>query len=356
MSYYGVSVTITVLTSLTAFYLLYKARELNLGILISVAAGSVILGFSINPAFNGILSLLSDNININEKLALIVSILIILFIFLVSILVLSIVISIAIPKKFTAIDCCVYIDRFLERAKEKIVPEMKELAKNVYDLKNKLKKPVDTKQIIDTMGIEKSEKEIFVPQTAEMSVKAVGLDIIDYTDVEPFDFNNRFDTFEFMENTGAMAAVAESETAVEHEVEYGETAETEEYTFLIDSAEPEYTASVDSTVESEDYAISIPVEVEEDLEEETLDADTLVMKAFKCKESGKKAQAIEYYIDALQYNPDKGMIFWIVLDVCTLYKQLGLNDLAVAILEGTVAQYGDIIRPEIKVEIMNNLK
>ena len=91
-------------------------------------------------------------------------------------------------------------------------------------------------------------------------------------------------------------------------------------------------------------------------DEQIIDANSLVLKAFECKDSGKKEEAIEHYLSALQYEQSNEMVFWIVLDVCALYKQLGLSDLAKIILEGLVSKYGSIIQPDIKKEIMNNLK
>ncbi len=453
MSYYGVSVIITVLTSLTAFYLLYKARELNLGILISVVTGSVILGFSITPAFKGILGWVSDSINLSEKLALVISLLIILFIFLVFILVLSIIISIAIPKKFSAIDCCVFIDRFFESVKgklsgnrdetaetaEKTAPGMKEIVKNVYYIKNKLKKPVDTNQIIDTMGIEKSVKsvsqqenvkeddipeafsglmafmepgreEALLPETEEAISAAVGeTSAIGSTEAgEPVALEETAGSAE--DAAVEMAGVNQPEYDASAEPVFEETSEPEkpkeyvlaapvesavteaqeeaaEYTppAPIEEETPEDTSSVPAVqagegdytmaapvepAEPEEYTLSIPVEAAEAevyaaasavetenvAEVEAEDADTLIRKAFECKGSGRKAEAIEYYDRALQHNPHGEMVFWIVLDMCALYKQLGLNDLARSILEGVVSQYGNLIQPEIKMEIMNNLK
>lgn len=146
MSYYGVSVLITILiTSLVAFYLLYKAKELNLGIVISISIGSIILGFTFYPAFRTLLKLLSDNININKKVASIITLITILFVFLLFVLIVSFIISISIPKKIASIDCCVVIDSIKNKFIGffgKIVSSMKEMVKNVYNTINKLKKPV----------------------------------------------------------------------------------------------------------------------------------------------------------------------------------------------------------------------
>lgn len=296
MSNYGVSVAITViLTSLTAYYLLYRARELNLGILLSIAAGTIVLGCSFNPAFKLILGLLSERISINTPIALIASLLVVLFIFLLTICVLSLIISIAIPKNFSSIDCGVYIDQFFGNIKNcsagffnkqaiytRSVDTIKESgADNTYDLDFKMKKPVDTNQIIDTMGIEKNEKDQL------------------YIDKAVFD---------------------------------------EESVYL----------------EQHDDIASKPVTVESGMTESTV--QSLVAKAFENKAAGKKDLAVECYMQALEHEPDKEMIFWIVLDVCTLYKELGLQELAKNILEAIVLRYDTAIKPEIKEGIISNLQ
>ncbi len=199
MSYYGVSVLVTIIvTTLIAFYLLYKAKELNLGIMVAIAAGSIVLGCSFSPAFKSTMRLLVNTITINKKVALVLSLLVVLLIFLLFICILSFLISIIIPKRFTSIDCGVYIDKIIAGTKRSIVgifDKMAPLAKNsrsvlknivssTYNLKNKLKKPVDTNQIIDTMGIEKSEDAVSVSINAadmadafESTAAAVEMDI-----------------------------------------------------------------------------------------------------------------------------------------------------------------------------------
>ena len=401
MSYYGVSVTITILlTSLIAFYLLYKAKELNLGIVISISIGSVILGFTFIPAYKAVLSLLSDNIN--QKIAFVLSLLTVLFAFLLFILIISFIVSICIPKKVAIIDCCVVINRLLSKVsiksiKDKIVIIFKKIAagmrgtvKNVYNLKNKLKKPVDTKQIIDTMGIEKSKKVFSYKESSEAT---------DTSDT--FAFTNLLG---FMEPSSEVAYENHEESIDVDIVDQGVETTDSAYHNLAAIAYQEIVTTQTEAVEDdindlnnlEEITIKVNVEIEnaENAESEPVvignthsditdieipeelipesnqimpsiayntvtvvnDAKSLVLKAFESKDEGRKEEAIGQYIEALQYEPDNDMIFWIVLDVCALYKQLGLSELAKNILEGLVSEYESIIQPEIKMEIMNNLK
>lgn len=464
MYYYGISVVITILlTSMMAFYLLYKARELNLGVVISISIGSVVLGFTFSPVYKGLMYLLSENISLNKKIALVISIFIVLVIFLLFILIISVVISFCIPKKFSSIDCCVIIDGIiakmnikadLKNIKEKVnvftqklIGKMKDLVKNVYTLKNKLKKPVDTKQIIDTMGIEKSENSIsdgadlntdsikdtapfgdlmnFMEPGRELQEQG-GLPEPQASEIEP-----EFNEIVYAELAAAFEEEAENEISIEemeledeliHEEtsdqDIGDSPETEIQIPERADEEAEYAgdAGIDNelsaaddlnrldtaeqelagyeTPEAEETAQEAENEADEaenglsvaddlngfDTEDQELieneipqfaaaheagnkadedefnKAEDYVLKAFECKDEDNKVEAVEYYMKAMQHQPDNEMVFWIVLDVCALYKQLGLSDLAQIILEGLVNEYGAAIQPEIKEEIMKNLK
>lgn len=410
MSYYEVSVLITILvTSLIAFYLLYKAKELNLGILLSISIGSIILGFTFSPVFKAVLRGLGNSININKKLALAISILTVLFVSLLLVLIVSFIISICIPDKLTSIDCCSVIDSLILKIKDnvirlkgnltaflrKIVPNMKEIVKNVYNLKNKLKKPVDTKQIIDTMGIEKSENDILADESInkiDIPDSSAVVNLLDF--MEPSrevayanqedsavadilvqttessndnDYNNLLEVA-YQEVGVTQIIDAEKDENSEIIVEEVKTVElsgnetTKSEVIENEASEVELNQMLPSDANDVNFVIDDEVpDSREDNEEISepeciIDADFLVLKAFESKDDGRKEEAIEHYIEALQYEPNNEMIYWIVLDVCALYKQLGLNELAKSILQGLDSEYGSLIRPEVKMEIMNNLK
>jgi hypothetical protein len=441
MSYYGVSVLITILvTSLVAFYLLYKAKELNLGIVISISIGSIILGFAFNPISKIVMNLLSDSIIINKKIALIISLLTVLFVFLLFILIISFIISFIIPKKLAGIDCCVIIDRIIAGIKirdgivniknkftyffKKNVSNIQKLVKNVYNSTNKLKKSVDTKQIIDTMGIEKNEN-VILEEGSGKSVDTPDSNAFDnliafmepskqasYTNQDSsIDTDIIEQVIEVNDSTYEdLAAVAYQELVIpqlpniethqvdedevnEDEVNENEVNENEVNENEVNEIEAneigfndlpeiivEDPVAEHEIVEIDDTESEVPqIETIEDLSQtlqraeegpfdnisyaesisepgSIVDADSLVLKAFESKGAGRKEDAIECYIEALQHQPSNEMLFWIVLDVCALYKQLGLIKLAKDILEGLVSEYGAAIQPEVKTEIMNYLK
>lgn len=440
MSYYGISVIVTVLlTSLIAFYLLYKAKELNLGILISITTGSIVLGFSFSPAFKLLLRLLSESISINRKLALVLALFIVLFVFLIFICVLSLIISIAIPKKFSSIDCGVYIDKFFSATRHfitgipsrlrafasKSLTALTNTVKNTYILKNKLKKPVDTIQIIDKMGIEKSENGISPQPSSDLTgfseeIETAGYvaavvqpeveqAVVVFEEVEaPYDREAAdkvdMDQVVAVQNEKEMPLEEEYDSALEEQPPEGEAAQVEdsegvpeessEHVEMLDNSTGEALhdfgdlideigqgdgenmelpqnehaahgeALAASEAQNEEAAVAAQeqdhaeeqVFFQETAVETELSAGSLVMKAFESKDRGRMDTAVEYYLKALEQKPDREMIFWIVLDVCTLYKQLGCMELARNILEGMVDKYGTIIQPEIKEEIIKNLK
>lgn len=88
---------------------------------------------------------------------------------------------------------------------------------------------------------------------------------------------------------------------------------------------------------------------------ENLSISECVDEAFRLKELGDLEGAILYYMYALDKNPDKDLVFWVVLDICVLYKSLGQIDLAQEILSSYVESYSDVMDVSIKDEIERNL-
>lgn len=362
MSYTGTSTLIIIVTSLVAFYLLYRAKELNLGILISISLGSITLGFTFLPVFKAVMVLLKESIFINRSFAFIISVLAVLIIFLIFILVISLIISLTMPNKLASIDCCVVIDNAIAKIKYGYTENM-------------LKKPVDTEPKIDTMGIEKEQvysdiilhnvayddacacEEATTEATYAVQDNSHDSDIADQVNI---DHSNIIQS-DIIENTT-------SDISEDIEVYYSDKnnvgeqiSETE-----VPQAETVEINAVKADVQNEDIPeISIldsdtqipapEAKLDNYSTEDVSDAKALVLKALQKKGDDKKEEAIEYYMKALQQQPDVEMILWIVLDVCALYKQLGLNELAISILETMASQYGTAIKPEVKKEIMNCL-
>ena len=367
MYYTEISTLIIIVTSLVAFYLLYRARELNLGILVSISLGSITLGFTFFPVFKTVMVLLKESIFINKSFAFIVSVLAVLIIFLIFILVISLIISLVMPNKLASIDCCVVIDNAIAKIKYG------------YN-ENMLKKPVDTEQKIDTMGIEKEEvnSDIILCNVAyddacacEETTKDAACAVQDdskNSDIANQDIVDQVDTdysdIIQSENLETIPSDMSEEIGInnsdnnnmgdqisETEVPQVETAEIN----AVETDVPKIEIPEISISESETQIPAPEAKLEKLSTEDVKDANALVFKALEKKGDNKKVEAIEYYMKALQQQPDVEMILWIVLDVCALYKQLGLNELAISILETVSSQYGTAIKPEVKKEIMNCL-
>lgn len=95
-----------------------------------------------------------------------------------------------------------------------------------------------------------------------------------------------------------------------------------------------------------------PTEIIEDKKMGLLDC---IDEAFKLKEAGDREGAILNYLYALDQQPDDDMVFWLILDICVLYKELGQVELAKDILEGYVDKYGHVMEEAVRIEIEKNL-
>lgn len=301
---YSIIITILI-TTLLAFYYLYKSKELNLGIFMSISIGAVILGITFNPAYNTIFGYLKSITKINPKVGFVFCMVIVMLFFLILVLTISILVSVCLPAKLSSIDFCFVIDRFVSRTRN--------------DLKS-----AQTEN--NTVAI--PENNTYYEDTELLHTEAENL-------------------------TEALPVENEDNQSQKLEMDISKDVETNEFDFeapISDISESDFVNSVEQGNE-----------VQEKLDENEYagvnEAEILVLKAFDCKVKGQREQAVQYYIKALNYSGlNSEMVFWIVLDVCTLYKELGLNELACNILNGVSEKFGDRLKPEIRKEIINNLK
>ena len=78
-------------------------------------------------------------------------------------------------------------------------------------------------------------------------------------------------------------------------------------------------------------------------------------EAFRLREAGDFEGSILYYMYAIDKKPQKELTFWIILDICVMYRSLGQQDLALDILNGYYDIYGDEMDGSVKEEIVRNL-
>lgn len=89
---------------------------------------------------------------------------------------------------------------------------------------------------------------------------------------------------------------------------------------------------------------------------ENMGLDECIEKAFMLKENNDAESAILYHMYALDKKPGKDLAFWIVLDICVMYKELGQREMAFDILNSYYEVYGDVMDISVKEEIEKNLK
>ena len=88
---------------------------------------------------------------------------------------------------------------------------------------------------------------------------------------------------------------------------------------------------------------------------EAMTIEECITEAFRLKEAGDLEGAILYFMYALDKKPQKELTFWIILDICVMYKTLGQQDLALEILNGYYEAYGDTMDVRLRDEIIRNL-
>ncbi|NLK86150.1 MAG: hypothetical protein GX279_01485 [Clostridiaceae bacterium] len=96
------------------------------------------------------------------------------------------------------------------------------------------------------------------------------------------------------------------------------------------------------------------------IENNIQDSDNMTIEecideAFRLREAGDPEGSILYFMYALDKKPQKELTFWIILDICVMYKSLGQQDLALDILDGYYDIYGDEMDSSVKEEIVRNL-
>ena len=195
---------------------------------------------------------------------------------------------------------------------------------------NMLEKSVDSEQNIDTMGIENLN---------------YGVEhIFDNAENSPENTPETTNSDEKLSSSTQDFDVAVNLTAVLEQL-----SPVNEHSFAEEKAFASYEEAVpgfdstNSTNTADSYLY-------EDINE-SLTIDDCINKAFELKTNGDLEGSILYYMYALDKQPDKHLVFWIVLDICSLYKNLGQVDMAREILNGYAQTYGEIIDSTVKCEI-----
>lgn len=98
-------------------------------------------------------------------------------------------------------------------------------------------------------------------------------------------------------------------------------------------------------------------EVNHDMTEssEKSEIEQFIEKAFEMKEKGMFLEAVDYYIKALDKKPEDDLILWIVIDICSLYKQMGQNKLAREMMQSYIDTFGGTLSPQTKEELIKSM-
>lgn len=81
----------------------------------------------------------------------------------------------------------------------------------------------------------------------------------------------------------------------------------------------------------------------------------IIKKAFLLKQQGNVMEAAVLYMTALDQKPDNETAFWIVLDICAIYKITGHADLAEDILLTYIDAFEHLMSEELKDQILQSL-
>ncbi len=104
-----------------------------------------------------------------------------------------------------------------------------------------------------------------------------------------------------------------------------------------------------------DTVVSVETQPSVHIENDEASVDSYIDEAFRFKQEGDYESAILYYMYALDSKPEDSLVFWVILDICVLYKEMGQIELAKQILESYVELYGSVMDTQVRDEIMRNL-
>ncbi len=86
----------------------------------------------------------------------------------------------------------------------------------------------------------------------------------------------------------------------------------------------------------------------------SLTIEQCIDKAFESKSKGLLLEAVESYIEALDKRPEDQLILWIVVDICSLYKQMGQDNLAKEMMQSYLETFGHTLSAQGREELTKN--
>ncbi len=295
-------------TSAVLMYIFRKMQMLNYPMILAVSLSSILAGL----LFPGIFLVVSKDKGIMADAAqLTFALVATLMIFIVLVLILSTVISVVIPGGAFAVSAfgskkAEGEDGYETLAIEKIEPAAKEAPS----------------QEVNYL------EEIYGKLVVETANKSANVD--EYT--QPVE-NNLEKSVDSAENIDKMRL---------------ETLQQDDLTPDGNLPQNEENTTIDTT-EGQNAAVQAADAAGE------LSLEDCVDEAFRLKGQGDCEGAILYFMYALDRKPDRELAFWIVLDICVLYRSIGQVDFAKDMLSTYFNTYNGFMDDQVRSEIEGNL-
>ena len=295
-------------TSAVLMYIFRKMQMLNYPMILAVSLSSILAGL----LFPGIFLVVSKDKGIMADAAqLTFALVATLMIFIVLVLILSTVISVVIPGGAFAVSAfgnkkAEGEDGYETFAIEKIEPAAKEAPS----------------QEVNYL------EEIYGKLVVETANKSANVD--EYT--QPVE-NNLEKSVDSAENIDKMRL---------------ETLQQDDLTPDGNLPQNEENSTIDTT-EGQNAAVQAADAAGE------LSLEDCVDEAFRLKGQGDCEGAILYFMYALDRKPDSELAFWIVLDICVLYRSIGQVDFAKDMLSTYFNTYNGFMDDQVRNEIEGNL-
>ncbi|MBP7175005.1 MAG: hypothetical protein KBA53_02155 [Thermoclostridium sp.] len=352
--YIYISIAVVLISTATLLFIFHRNHMVDLRYRIGLAL-SALVACAGSLLFPGLLSIFSENTALRFFIVFFLTLLLyILVLFIAMILVFQIV-----SKE--------KVDSFIQKLEEK-----KQKRKDTRELKLKEK---EEKAAQSNVGLVSNPQQVVSTEAVlmpdENSINKTDADIIERITPDIVDKEKQT-----ANSAGDMLADERSKENVQGQVENSEEAadapdtddQMERTINLADDLkiDENFTVNVQDNVESSEKVVDTPDIIDKMGIDEVTDSvqpapeqdsslETLIKQAFLLKQQGNAMEAAVLYMAALDQKPDNETAFWIVLDICAIYKSTGHQDLAEDILMSYIDAFEHLMSEEVKDQILQSL-
>ncbi len=357
VEYVVIVIALVILSSIALGFVLYKNNLLNLNSIVAISCSSIIISIAFPFIFSAIFKLTGSLPVLAALLPVVMLMVYLTLIFMFTILISSIISkkqADALSKKFLESNFTKFVLNLKERVSKTGLKASKSSGINLDYIENYVgANSAAAEESAKNAAVEESlaSRDAEAIQPADGPAEAGVLPEASASEAEP-------GTLEAGEDNGEEKNILEKsvdseqiidtmciETFISETINNGEIDENTDIIAEIG----EFDSETDSNPDSDDVESPMPAEDSAQGIEQYIDT------AFRLKANGDLEGAILHYMYALDSSPDRELVFWIILDICVLYKSLGQTELARDILESYIAGYGDVMDIAVKNEIVNNL-